>query len=288
MLTGTLLSFSLPIPAAAFSRSYPIVIASAKVSQGCDIRVLATNDTIEVCSCHTQYAVRMEPASVVTSGDELLVPLYADLRGVPAASMELYGSLRYDATTMAFTGFSTDESVFVGTVLDAVEPERGRIEFHGVQPKAVATDTVPICTARFNTVMARKAVSTIIELEQARIYARCCPTGEAVAQSLVFVDGLCERLLVRKQALGQSYPNPSVNTVWIPFHLTMKGSITLVIYDTYGRLVRTVYCGELAEGPHEIPTDVSALMPGVYYTALSMEGTTVTRPVLVRGRGAGE
>ncbi|MCI0452262.1 MAG: T9SS type A sorting domain-containing protein [Candidatus Latescibacteria bacterium] len=53
----------------------------------------------------------------------------------------------------------------------------------------------------------------------------------------------------------QNHPNPFNPRTTIRFVLASGGHVTLSIYETEGRLVRTIVDGERASGPHEAQWD---------------------------------
>ena len=68
----------------------------------------------------------------------------------------------------------------------------------------------------------------------------------------------------------------------ISFQLPSDQDVRLQVFDTGGRLVRTLASGRHHAGFHRIPwdgvSDAGQAMPtGVYYCRLSMEGQTLTR-----------
>ena len=80
-------------------------------------------------------------------------------------------------------------------------------------------------------------------------------TGEVASEKLNFVvtpEALANAVLpitlkgigIPKQSLVlQNYPNPFNPETWIPYHLSEPAPVTLSIYDTTGRLVRTLLIG---------------------------------------------
>jgi hypothetical protein len=88
--------------------------------------------------------------------------------------------------------------------------------------------------------------------------------------------------------LHQNVPNPFNPTTRIDFELEKAGMVDLSVYDVSGRLVATLFEGELGEGAHQITwngkTDSGATAAtGVYLYVLSTEtGKASKRMVLLR------
>jgi len=64
--------------------------------------------------------------------------------------------------------------------------------------------------------------------------------------------------------LGQNYPNPSRETVTIPFEVPENRHVTIVVYDALGREVIRPLDRSMPLGFHEIQVDVSSMRSGVY------------------------
>ena len=89
-----------------------------------------------------------------------------------------------------------------------------------------------------------------------------------------------------KLSLGQSLPNPMRETARIDYVLPRAGKLSLKIYDTAGRLVRTLADGPVEAGPGSFVWDgkgeAGYRMPaGVYFYRLNAEGRTLTRKLMV-------
>jgi len=74
--------------------------------------------------------------------------------------------------------------------------------------------------------------------------------------------------------LSQSYPNPLHSHATIGFHISASTSLSLKIYDTSGRLVRTLVDNPVPAGHHKVTWDTTddagmAVGNGVYFYRLS-------------------
>ena len=78
--------------------------------------------------------------------------------------------------------------------------------------------------------------------------------------------------------LAQNYPNPFNPSTSISFSLPASGHVTLKVYDSYGREIRTLVDGERVEGTHTVTFDASDLPSGTYlYKMQSGEFTLIKR-----------
>lgn len=85
-----------------------------------------------------------------------------------------------------------------------------------------------------------------------------------------------------KAALIRNYPNPFNPLTRIRFAAT-GGPVEIKVYDTIGRLVKTLMDGEIAPGYHEIEFDARELPSGTYFYRLQSGSVQEVRSmVLVR------
>ena len=78
--------------------------------------------------------------------------------------------------------------------------------------------------------------------------------------------------LVENQAL--IYPNPAIQNTQLRF--TAKNEwVKVDIYDINQRHVASVYDGNLSEGEHNMPMEVSTLAPGQYMVSILKESGTI-------------
>jgi hypothetical protein len=68
------------------------------------------------------------------------------------------------------------------------------------------------------------------------------------------------------------YPNPFSTQTAVRFNAGISGNHTVSLYNTNGRLVRTLHSGHLARGAYEMTLDGTALAPGIYVCVISSVG----------------
>jgi surface protein len=80
--------------------------------------------------------------------------------------------------------------------------------------------------------------------------------------------------------LKQTFPNPARQQATVRFAVPERQDVSLKLYDTLGRQVRTLTQGNL-EGRQEMQVDLSGLSSGTYFLRLRAAGRTETQRVTV-------
>lgn len=80
--------------------------------------------------------------------------------------------------------------------------------------------------------------------------------------------------------LSAPYPNPTRGRLTVPFATPERQQVHLRLYDTLGRVVRTLGQGRL-EGRQVMQADLSGLASGTYFLRLRSRGKTKTKRVTV-------
>jgi hypothetical protein len=75
-------------------------------------------------------------------------------------------------------------------------------------------------------------------------------------------------------ALRQNYPNPFNPSTTITYDLSVRGSVSLKIYDALGRDIATLVNKEQAAGTYEVPFYARNLTSGVYFYRLQIRQTS--------------
>jgi hypothetical protein len=95
-----------------------------------------------------------------------------------------------------------------------------------------------------------------------------------------------------KNALLQNYPNPFNPETWIPFHLAQEADVSVMIYDSVGRLVRSLALGRKPEGIYVDKSKAAywdgrndtgeEVASGVYYYSITTGDFSATRKMIVK------
>lgn len=81
--------------------------------------------------------------------------------------------------------------------------------------------------------------------------------------------------------LGEPYPNPFNPSTTLAFTLERTAPAKLTVHDLSGRTVATLVDGLTGAGEHRVSFDASRLSSGLYLAALSSEGVTATRRLVL-------
>ncbi|MEZ4851523.1 MAG: T9SS type A sorting domain-containing protein [Bacteroidia bacterium] len=81
--------------------------------------------------------------------------------------------------------------------------------------------------------------------------------------------------------LGQNYPNPARTHTVIPFTLTTSGKVSIQLYDTAGKMIRSVMNEYLPEGTHEVKVNLQSIPAGTYFYKLKVGEQIETLPMVV-------
>lgn len=85
----------------------------------------------------------------------------------------------------------------------------------------------------------------------------------------------------KKFSISQNYPNPFNKSSEIKYILTKVSDVVFSVYDITGRqLVHSSYTN-IAPGQHVISLEANQFAPGIYYYAFDVNGTRVTRKMVI-------
>jgi beta-glucanase (GH16 family) len=81
--------------------------------------------------------------------------------------------------------------------------------------------------------------------------------------------------------LGNNFPNPVVHDARIDFELPRSSHVTIQLFDTLGRLVRTIAEGDYSSGSHRVTFDAAGLPSGTYLYRLRAGQYVESRTLIV-------
>jgi hypothetical protein len=81
--------------------------------------------------------------------------------------------------------------------------------------------------------------------------------------------------------LNDAVPNPAAGTSEITWSLDRTASVTLELFSVVGNKVATLSNGTFDQGVHGVSVNAASLAAGSYYYTLTVDGTSVTKPLTV-------
>jgi len=106
--------------------------------------------------------------------------------------------------------------------------------------------------------------------------------GEFQLEDLCFTDGKPRLIGTVKQGLALSaFPLPAKNTLTIATSTVEKGISEIYIYSPDGKLVSTIFRGELNQGYHEMPIDTEYIPSGTYFLLLKTPSDMLTTSCII-------
>jgi len=72
--------------------------------------------------------------------------------------------------------------------------------------------------------------------------------------------------------VGDIYPNPATDRLWLRLALPFASQLTLTVLDVGGRQVRATRTGRLEEGAREVELDLTGLATGPYLLRIELMG----------------
>ncbi len=190
-------------------------------------------------------------------------------------------------------------------VSGAVTNQQGNdytVTVRNLRTGAVATDAIK--AGRFDVVFADLNRNSVVEAgDRVEIVVRSS-SGETVAGPVTHqinawdIGRAFTDIIVRygyakpeKSVLLQNYPNPFNPETWIPFHLSQEADVSVRIYNSVGRLVRSLALGHKEagiymdksrsaywNGRNEAGEEVAS---GIYYYSITAGDFSATRKMIV-------
>ncbi|MDP6853280.1 MAG: tandem-95 repeat protein [Candidatus Marinimicrobia bacterium] len=81
--------------------------------------------------------------------------------------------------------------------------------------------------------------------------------------------------------LGDPYPNPFNSATQFSFEIPQDDEVQLSVYDLKGRIITTLYSGEIKAGYHEMQWNAAMQASGVYFVKLSSANTQIIKKIVL-------
>ncbi len=181
-----------------------------------------------------------------------------------------------DANDHAYMNLNSNSPVNV--IMMADDPEGDQVEFLAYgEPFLLAENPALFYTEGTNTNEVIGTFSWTPDQSQAREkpYIVVFRTRDAVftfdETVLFYVNKLAD--INENEVMGNFYPSPATNLVFVPLNLEKASDVMLSLYSSNGSKVTEYNFGQLAEGNHlkEVSLNVSA---GTYFMQLNFDGNS--------------
>jgi len=91
-----------------------------------------------------------------------------------------------------------------------------------------------------------------------------------------------ETLLAAKAELDlRNFPNPVSESTTIEFSLEKQSRVSLEVWDSRGRVIRTLLNETMPAGKHAVPFEVGSLRSGIYYYSLTADDRRKTNSMII-------
>jgi len=118
-------------------------------------------------------------------------------------------------------------------------------------------------------------------------YGQSTPRDSALARILAWFDALLalddgvDLGIPITFRLDQNYPNPFNAITCIPYEIPRPGGVQLKIYNTRGKVLRTLVVEDQPAGRHYIFFDASQYASGIYFYRLKFQGSVASGKMLL-------
>jgi len=82
--------------------------------------------------------------------------------------------------------------------------------------------------------------------------------------------------IIKNYRLKQNYPNPFNPQTEIKYYIPFAGRVSLIVYNSLGQKVKTLFNGRKNAGEHSIKFDATGLASGIYYYQLQAHSKKIT------------
>lgn len=106
-------------------------------------------------------------------------------------------------------------------------------------------------------------------------------SGEVILRQLPTAVNYPTTNLITNFSLNQNYPNPFNSNTVIPFEVPNKSKVNILLYNTLGQKIMTIFSGIKSPGFHEYNFNGKNLSSGIYFITLQTDNFIQTKKCLV-------
>ncbi len=82
-------------------------------------------------------------------------------------------------------------------------------------------------------------------------------------------------------SLGEAYPNPTTNRIYIPFTVNQRQAIKIELFDFNGKHLKTLVDADYEKGIHEFSLNTTKFKSGLYMYQLTGKDFTSTKKIII-------
>ncbi|HET7153494.1 MAG TPA: hypothetical protein VFJ29_06980, partial [Candidatus Kapabacteria bacterium] len=270
-----------------YATVHPVLLASQTTSIDFDSYVVPVwLDPLTVADNGTMFSI---PVHITIGAGNMQVRTVDLLVSYPDGNIALQGAVGANGSITASAtdkgsigGIHTYAIHFAGTgQIDPATQVLGNLVFDAAQSRDIVNASVWIDT---NSVAYNGYKTDSLSFKNG-IEPRLAPFSSITENANVTVSGQCQQVLLMRSgsglALGQNVPNPLTNTTSITYSMDRTAPMNLTIYTPMGIPVATLISGVEKPGEYQITYNASQLRPGVYYYRLVVDGSMITRAMVI-------
>jgi hypothetical protein len=244
-------------------------------------------------------------------GSPLAIPSRASLRRTPTGAAKLFGTFDPDSDSGMFQKFDTEPgkdwklSVYAlntcfedgirGTnenvaLARIVFRDTGGADIGGADV-VIGDNSSPLGTwTRYEVIGTAPAGTDSVDAYILFTQGQLLENGGIFVDDVAFTDdvatGVDDTPVKSAVKVYQNVPNPFNPSTRIAFDLENRENVSISVYDVKGRLVNTLFSGELGAGPHSVDWDGTSaegtrVSSGVYLYVLRTSTETISRRMVL-------
>ncbi|MAT38608.1 MAG: hypothetical protein CL946_03275 [Ectothiorhodospiraceae bacterium] len=253
---------------------------------GCHAFFTTDPDTTSICQCFRELSVQYDRTQILDVGEESLLPIVITQGLVEGMGAQLRFEIEVPEE-LELVEILNGDLFPDGTLFWTREGEKIYFE---VPDFAAPFDTSGVLALlRLRAPTLRSATSFPFSMGNRVLLQECCPMTSDSLATTVLVDGLCDKIVMRRPGISVStMPNP-VSTfnggqgtirLHVPgTHADREYTISLTgMHGDEATEIRTLY---LTEGDHELTFNTSGLSSGKYILAVTGGGEMFSHNIIV-------
>ncbi|MDH7514965.1 MAG: VWA domain-containing protein [Bacteroidota bacterium] len=281
----TILVLRYAVPYHAGNTATALTVSPVSWRQFCDVLSEGSETAFIVKGCPAYLRLGIDTTLVCSTKHHLEIPILLHDPVDLLQDFRFSFSCDYDTGAVRFEGYSTAGTVSAAVPVTVDEPVAGRLTVStGWGRPARASGT--LITMVYSPTQWARSMRVPIVVGNIHIEQSCVPTVEFSGDH-VFLDGWCEPLLARRNAVGieSISPNPvdasSGNILRIEFFIPRTTHARIDLATVEGKVITLIAEGLFDEGMHTVALPADNLPAGAYLCRLDGEGSSATMRVVV-------